>query len=135
MPDNLSPTALPLRVFVVENHEDTMRALEFYIRQLGHSVQTARSVGEALKALPRTECDVLISDIGLPDGSGWDLLARANLPASVHCVAISGFGLGADRDRSAQAGYRAHLLKPLDPDQIDQVLEDAQRERASFSRH
>jgi two-component system CheB/CheR fusion protein len=123
----------PLRIVVVENHPDTMDAIGKYLVQLGHTVISASCVKEALEALPSSQCDVLISDIGLPDGDGWDLLRKANLPDSVYSIAMSGFGMTADRAKSKAAGYRRHLLKPFDPEELDKLLEEAARERAANS--
>lgn len=126
---NFSHSLPSLRVFVVENHEDTLQSLRSYLEGLGHTVTAARGMTEALAALPNCECDVLISDIGLPDGDGWELLERADLPNGVYCVAMSGFGLSGHRARSKASGYRHHLLKPFNPDELDSILEDAARER------
>ena len=64
----------PLGVFVVENHPDTLRSLRMYLEEMGYTVKSAATLEEALATIPGSGCDVLISDIGLPDGSGWDLL-------------------------------------------------------------
>jgi two-component system CheB/CheR fusion protein len=116
-------------VFVVENHADTMRALGGYLEELGHQVTYAKSQAEALDRLREWPCDVLISDIGLPDGDGWQLLERADLPPSVYCVAMSGYGAAADRQRSRAVGYSRHLLKPFDPTEIDAILEESASRR------
>jgi two-component system CheB/CheR fusion protein len=74
---------------------------------------------------------VLISDVGLPDGTGWDLLTRLReekLPHPGFAVAASGFGSPADREQSKAAGFRHHLLKPFSPDDLDRLLEEAARE-------
>jgi CheY-like chemotaxis protein len=130
------PTAsshhLPLRIFVVENHPDTMQALSGYLESLGHQVTKARSQAEALALLPDADCDLLISDIGLPDGSGWELMERADLPSSVYCVAMSGFGANADRLKSRAAGFRRHLLKPFNPEELDAIIDDAASERLAL---
>ena len=118
----------PLRIFVVENHADTLKYLTLYLEQMGHTVVPATSMNEALATLPSSGCDVLISDIGLPDGNGWELLERAHLERPIYAIAMSGFGMNADKTRSKAAGYREHLLKPLDPDALDALLEDAARE-------
>ena len=120
----------PLRIFVVENHRDTREYLQLYLETLGHTVLTADSMTKALAALPQADCDVLISDIGLEDGDGWLLLRRLQVPRPLYAVAMSGFGRGADEVRSQEAGYRHHLLKPLDPKELDAVLAEAARERA-----
>jgi len=115
----------PLRIFVVENHPDTLLWLTRYLEQMGHSVVAARTRAEALELLPGSGCSVLISDIGLPDGDGWDLLRTAALPKPIYAIAMSGFGMTADRTRSKAAGYRHHILKPFDPSALDAILEDA----------
>ncbi len=126
---------LPLRVFVVENHPDTLKYLAMYLGQIGHTVVAARSMEEALAALPDADCDVLISDIGLPDGDGWELLRRARLPRPIYAIAMSGFGLNADRVQSKAAGYRHHILKPFDPDDLDALLKEAAQELTVLHAH
>ena len=120
-----------LRIFLVENHADTLKWLTLYLEQMGHQVSSARTVADALDALPQGTWDVFISDIGLPDGDGWELLQRANLPGEVYTIAMSGFGMNADRLRSKSTGYRHHMLKPFNPDELDSLLEEAAREVAS----
>ena len=128
------PTSRPLRIFIVENHPDTLRWLGLYLEQLGHTVLSARTMEDALEALPKANCDVLISDIGLPDGDGWTLLRtlrESHRPHPGYAIAMSGFGLNADRTRSEAAGYRHHMLKPFNPDALDTLLEEAAREIAA----
>lgn len=121
----------PLRVFVVENHPDTLSALTLYLEEMGHVVLSATTMTEALEKLPDAACDVLLSDIGLPDGDGWELLrsfCAGRDPCPIYAIAMSGFGLNADRARSEEAGYRHHLLKPFDPDEFDEILAEASHE-------
>jgi DNA-binding response OmpR family regulator len=118
-----------LKVFLVEDHADTLATLRRYVQRLGCEVQCAWGVEQALRDLPESGCDVLISDIGLPDGDGWDLLRRANLAISVFTIAISGFGTLEDQMRSREAGYRHHLLKPFDPKDLAACLQEAAREK------
>jgi CheY-like chemotaxis protein len=115
----------PLRIFVVENHPDTLKYLTIYLEQMGHTVDSARTMREALEKLPSAEFQVLISDIGLPDGDGWELLQRSRLARTVYAIAMSGFGMNADFLRSKAAGYRHHMLKPFDPAELDAMLEEA----------
>jgi CheY-like chemotaxis protein len=124
----------PLAVLVVENHPDTLKYLRMYLEQLGHIVRTASTVKEALLRLSEDPGDVLISDIGLPDGDGWELIERAQLPGRVYAIAMSGFGMGRDHSRSKAAGYRHHLLKPFTPDELDPYLAEASEERAATDR-
>ena len=118
----------PLRIFVVENHEDTRFLLVLLLEQLGHTVFAAASLGEALMALPPAHCDVLISDIGLPDGNGWELMARLGADRPRYAIAMSGFGMSSDRQRSLGVGYRHHLLKPVEPNQLERLLDEAAAE-------
>ena len=117
-----------MRIFLVENDADTLEHLQFYLEETGYIVLSARTVSEALEALPRANCDVLISDLGLPDGTGWDLLTRLRLPRPIYAVAMSGFGAYADQTRSRAAGFRHHLQKPFTLESLDIVLEEASRE-------
>src|SRR4051812_33507856 len=120
--------ANPLHILLVENHEDSRRYLAMYLEGVGHHVTTAATVGEALDAAPGAEYDVLLSDIGLPDGDGWQLLREAHFSHPIFAIAISGFGMNADRERSKEAGYRRHLLKPIDIDKLDGILAEAAEE-------
>ena len=120
----------PLRIFLVENHKDTLKWLTIYLEGMGHAVATARNMTEALEALPDANCQVLISDIGLPDGDGWELLRQAHLPPQVFAIAMSGYGMNADEKKSKEAGYRRHILKPFVPDDLDSILEEAALELA-----
>ncbi len=115
----------PLRIFIVENHEDTRFLLGLLLEQLGHTVFSAATLNEAVAAMPAAHCDVLISDIGLPDGNGWELIARLGDERPPYAIAMSGFGMSADRQKSLNAGYRHHLLKPVEPDQLEHLLDEA----------
>ena len=116
----------PLRIFVVENHVDTRESLCLLLRSFGHTVFSADCVSEALEHLPHDDCDVLISDIGLPDGTGWDLLRKLQLPRPIYAIAMSGYGMNVDRERSLAAGYQRHLVKPAAPEEIEHILEHIQ---------
>ena len=121
----------PLRIFLVENHTDTLKWLTLYLQQMGHTVSSARSMEEALSAMPEAACEVLISDIGLPDGDGWTLLEKlrqrsATLPG--YAIAMSGYGMNADRSKSKAAGYSQHILKPFKASELQAMLAEAARE-------
>jgi CheY-like chemotaxis protein len=124
-------TEQSLRIFIVEDHQDTLKYLSLYLEQSGHAVQSARTMKQALETLATSECDVLLSDIALSDGTGWDLLQKLNTPRPPFAVAMSGFGTAADANRSKAAGYRHHLVKPIDPDRLDDLLKEAGREKGN----
>ena len=125
---NASASARPLRIFVVENHPDTLKYLRMYLESKGYEVESARTMQGALAALPAANSDVLLSDIGLTDGDGWELLRQVLRVRPIYAIAMSGMGMGLDRTRSLEAGYRHHLLKPYSPDELDGMLEEAASE-------
>jgi two-component system CheB/CheR fusion protein len=120
----------PMTVLLVENHEDTLRWLTLYLQELGHTVVTARTLAEARVALARNQCEVLLSDIGLPDGTGWELLERERSARPLFAIAMSGFGMNADNGRSRAAGYRHHLVKPFKLAELDRLLHEAAQQVA-----
>ncbi|MGB8167925.1 MAG: response regulator [Chthoniobacteraceae bacterium] len=120
--------AVRLRIFIVENHRDTLKYLTMYLEACGHSVQSARTMKAALEALPSADCDMLISAIGLPDGDGWELMRQLNLPRSVFAVAISGYGTEADQAKSKEVGFRRHLVKPIGGEDLAPLIEEAARQ-------
>lgn len=121
-----------MSIFIVENHEDTLQYLGHYLAMVGHSVRSARDMTSALEDLKSVPVDVLISDIGLPDGDGWELMRRVKetgpLPFG---IAMSGYGMRSDKEKSLSAGYRHHLVKPFGPDELDTVLKEAAAEISS----
>jgi CheY-like chemotaxis protein len=118
----------PLRIFVVEDHRDTLQSLKIYLEQIGHIVFSARSKAEALKEIPGAKCHVLISDINLPDGNGWELMEEIQNLRPNYAIALSGYGMKADRERSAESGFRHHLVKPVFPPKLESLLEEATSE-------
>jgi len=118
----------PLRIFLVENHTDTLKWLTLYLQQMGHTVASARTMEDALMALREASCEVLISDIGLPDGDGWQLLQRLRDAAKAlpgYAIAMSGYGMNADRSKSKAAGYSQHILKPFKAAELQAMLGEA----------
>jgi CheY-like chemotaxis protein len=115
----------PLRIFLVEDHKDTLEALRIYLELCGHFVLSACSKAEALTEIPRANCHVLISDINLPDGNGWQLLQELENLRPHYAIATSGYGMKADYERSAESGFRHHLVKPVAAEKIDTLLEEA----------
>jgi len=115
-----------LKIFLVENHQDTLTYLGRYLEQKGHEVATARDMQSALARLPQTRADVLICDIGLPDGDGWELLQKVSSKPPF-AIAMSGYGTASECEKSRAVGYRHHLIKPFVPEELDALLEEAAR--------
>jgi CheY-like chemotaxis protein len=115
----------PLRVFLVENHQDTVKFIRLYLEHLGHEVTIARDMATALADFPKSKCDVLLSDISLPDGDGWQLMERMKERRPAFAIAMSGYGSRNDLHRSRSAGYNHHLVKPFPPADLIEVLREA----------
>ncbi len=110
------------RILLVDDHIDTARAMGRLLKRWGCNVQTADSVASALKAADALKFDVLISDIGLPDGSGHDLIRQLKARYPVKGIAVSGFGMEEDLNSSRSAGFSEHLVKPVDLSQLEMTL-------------
>jgi PAS domain S-box-containing protein len=102
-----------LRVLLVEDEPETLDVFSRILRSLGHRVATATTLAEAVSAALAGEFDLIISDVGLPDGSGLDLPGRLGGRRSTPAIAVSGFGMKEDIQRSLEAGFAAHLVKPI----------------------
>ncbi len=126
------PPARVLQIVVVEDHAQTRRWLQIVLERRGHVVRAARSLEEALLQLQQGPCDLVLSDIGLPDGLGWDLLGRACLRQPPFAAAMSGYGSAADKARSQASGFQMHLVKPFTSAQLDNVLQAATVWRNGF---
>jgi CheY-like chemotaxis protein len=119
----MSASVTTLRVLLVEDHFATRNALEIWLTDLGHEVTAVESVSQALEAAAHLEFDVLISDIGLPDGDGRDLVQRLSQTHRFRAIAISGMMIGpTERESSRQAGFIAHLEKPFNPMDLEECL-------------
>jgi PAS domain S-box-containing protein len=103
-----------LEILLVEDHEDTSRVLSRLLERLGHRVRVADSVAAAVIAAQQP-FDLLLSDIGLPDGTGIDLIQqlRKRFNLTVPAVALTGFGMEEDVAKSREAGFTEHLTKPI----------------------
>jgi len=112
-----------LKILLVEDNDDTLRVMTSLLKLANHQVRTASSLRAAKDALASADFDVLLCDIGLPDGTGWDLL-RSSLPAHpIRAIALSGFAQDEDLARSKAAGFLEHLTKPISPEKLEAVLQ------------
>jgi len=121
-----------LKILVVENHEDTLQAMKMYLELEGHIADTAATMKEALAAATENTFDLVITDIGLPDGDGWELMRqlRERVPP-VRAVAMSGYGWKEDLEKSRAAGFLAHLLKPLKISDLEAVLRKIEQQASA----
>lgn len=109
-------------VLVVEDHEDTRRVLSRALRRRGFGVTVAEGVESACEQFEHSRPDLVICDLGLPDGTGWDALRRLREFGPVKAIAMSGFGMDEDIQKSRDAGFAAHLTKPVNFPHLEDVL-------------
>ncbi|HYR59284.1 MAG TPA: PAS domain S-box protein, partial [Chthoniobacteraceae bacterium] len=110
----ITPAGRPLRLLVIEDHESTLATLGRLLSRAGHNVTCAGSAASALEAARATAFDAVISDIGLPDASGHELLSQLRaLQPGLGAIALSGYGMEDDLRLSEEAGFHAHLIKPV----------------------
>jgi signal transduction histidine kinase/ActR/RegA family two-component response regulator/PAS domain-containing protein len=105
-----------VRIFIVDDNADAADSLAALLQLDGHEVMTVRSSKEALEGIESFKPDVALLDIGLPEMNGYELLRRLRaLPAlrKVRFIAITGYGQAEDRERVREAGFEAHLVKPV----------------------
>jgi CheY-like chemotaxis protein len=112
-----------MRVLLVEDHEDTNRSLTQLLRRRGYQVQAVQSMQSALEAAAKDEFDVLVSDIGLPDGSGIELMEKLQSVHPIAGIALTGFGMEEDLRKSQEVGFNHHLVKPVDLNRLDALLQ------------
>jgi signal transduction histidine kinase/AmiR/NasT family two-component response regulator len=124
VPARSSPSPRQLhRLLVVEDDEPTLVVLARLLRRQGHKVSTANSIKSALLLASSQTFDFVISDLGLPDGEGVDLMRQLTSDHGLRGIALSGYGMEQDFVRTRQAGFFAHLVKPINFEELDRTLQ------------
>ncbi len=113
-----------LRLLVVEDHAATLEVLTRLLTRSGHRVTHASNVRDGLAAAAVESFDAVISDLGLPDGTGFELMKKLHTAQGLRGIALSGYGMETDLRRSQESGFSAHLTKPIDFAQLERALED-----------
>jgi signal transduction histidine kinase len=134
-----SPATTPaagLRVLIVDDNPDAAEMLSESLRSLGHTIRMAYNGFTALQLAAERHPDVVLLDLGLPVMDGFEVAERLKaMPGMerVALVAITGYGQEADRERTQQAGFDEHMVKPVDLDQLEDWLR-ARQERGIANR-
>jgi CheY-like chemotaxis protein len=115
-------------ILVVEDHDDTLRSMKMLLTRLGYEVLAAENMKDALRISEEQHFDILLSDIGLPDGSGLELLRRLREKRNIKALALSGFGMDEDVERSYEAGFVDHLTKPVSIDRLQAAISQLEAE-------
>lgn len=119
------------RVILVEDQADIAESLRRFLTLVGYKVYVAPDVASARALAKAVEFDVLVSDLRLPDGTGWDLMEELNSEHPVRGIAISGFNSPDDIAHSKRVGFLDHIAKPLVTQRLTDALEKAVAPRAT----
>jgi signal transduction histidine kinase/ActR/RegA family two-component response regulator len=125
-----------LRILLVEDHTDTAEAIAELLRIGGHAVTVAATSTEARAAAERAGTggfDLVVSDLGLPDGSGQDLMRELSRRYGLHGIALSGYGMEADIRRSREAGFERHLTKPVNLETLESAIQQVAGQESARS--
>jgi CheY-like chemotaxis protein len=117
--------AVPLRILLVDDNEDAVRSVEQLLDYLGYAVKGVTHGREALAVGAAFAPDVVLLDLGMPDMSGYEIAAAIRAQtwgARVRIVALTGWGEPEDIRRSMDAGFEAHLVKPLKLHELQDIL-------------
>jgi signal transduction histidine kinase len=117
-------TGAPLKILLVEDHEDSLKAMLRLLRRLGHQITTATGVSTALRAASEREFDLLISDLGLPDGTGLQLMKELLGKRPIKGIALTGYGMESDIQQTRQAGFQKHLTKPINLQELQAAIQE-----------
>lgn len=123
-PERAKPAAA-LRILVVDDNRDSARSLALLLQHSGHKVETVHDGQAALEAIKKQPPDVVLMDIGLPRIDGHEVARQIRTKLGFHnmlLVAMTGYGQVEDRRRSQEAGFNAHLVKPVDLDSLFELL-------------
>ena len=119
---NLTPLNRRLRILLVEDHVDTATVMCRLLRRLGHEVETQGTVASAVESMRGQSFDLLLSDIGLPDGTGLDLIRQIREHYKQPAIALTGFGMEEDIAKCTEAGFDAHLTKPVSFQKLEMMI-------------
>jgi CheY-like chemotaxis protein len=110
-----------MRILLVEDHNDSATVMARVLSHLGHQVDIAGTVTAAVDLFQNEQYDLVLSDLGLPDGSGIDLVRKLREIREVPAIALTGYGMEQDIIQTQSSGFFRHLTKPID----FQTLKDA----------
>ena len=120
------------RILLVDDHVDSIRPIQLFLEAIGYQVTTAQSVEAALRSATKEEFDLLVSDIGLPDGTGEDLIRQLqDKGRKLPSIALSGYGMEQDIASSRAAGFHVHLIKPVSPEHLRTTIDQLISQRGS----
>src|SRR4029079_588568 len=120
-----SATAMPYRILVADDNEDAAESLALLLETAGHSVRVAGDGEAALNVAAAFRPEVAFMDIGMPRMNGYDAARKIRQESwgkLMHLIAVTGWGQNSDRRLADEAGFNAHMVKPVSPDAINRLL-------------
>ncbi|HVG22249.1 MAG TPA: ATP-binding protein [Blastocatellia bacterium] len=116
-----------LRLLVVDDEPDTREMLDAALKQCGADVKASASAGEAIEELQRWRPHVIVADIGMPDEDGYDMIQRIRRlgpeqGGQTPAIALTAYARNEDRVRALMAGYQEHIPKPVEPDELVEII-------------
>jgi DNA-binding response OmpR family regulator len=111
------------RVLLVDDHHDTCIGMKRMLERHGYKITLAHSAEQAVEKVRSEEFDLLISDIGLPDRSGYELMREVRLNKDLPGIALSGFGSEQDVNLAREAGFAEHLTKPINFERLEKTIQ------------
>lgn len=111
-------------VLVVDDHEDTRRVLSRALRRRGFLVSMAGTAAEAKQSFSDHPAELIICDIGLPDANGWDVVRDLRRSFQFKAIAVTGYGMDSDIEKSISAGYDAHITKPIEFPHLTKLIDE-----------
>jgi CheY-like chemotaxis protein len=124
------------RILVVDDNMDSADMLVMLLQMFGHEAQAAYSGQTALEAAVEYQPEVVLLDIGLPDMNGYEVaqhLRQQPLTKNARLIAMTGYGQDSDRQRSEEAGFDRHLVKPVNPQELRELLATGEKQPRSLT--
>jgi CheY-like chemotaxis protein len=112
----------PRRLLVVDDHKDTCLGMKMLLERRGYEITLAHTAEQAVAKAKDEHFDLLISDIGLPGRSGYDLMRELHNSKGLPGIALSGYGTEHDVTKALAAGFSEHLTKPINFDRLDEAI-------------
>jgi CheY-like chemotaxis protein len=122
VPDAKATISQKRRLLLVDDHADTCVGMKLMLERRGYDITIAHSAEQAFEETRNQDFDLVISDIGLPDRSGYELMTELRRSKGLQGIALSGFGTDADVDKARSAGFSEHLTKPINFERLEEAI-------------
>jgi CheY-like chemotaxis protein len=122
VPEKKKAASRRQRLLVVDDHVDTCTGMRMMLERRGYDITVAHSADQAVEKTQQQDFDLVISDIGLPDRTGYELMTELRQSKGLLGIALSGFGMENDVEKARDAGFSEHLTKPINFDRLEQAI-------------